>query len=85
MTNVLVLDKGLARWRSRRGMKELDIFLVDFVEQYYDVIPEEQKIIYAKMLDEEDQDLWLWFLGIEEPDYDPYRVLIASIQAMYRF
>lgn len=53
-------------WHSRRGMRELDLLLMPFVEGFLkDQTPEDQKL-YQDFLDEEDQDLYNW-LVMREP------------------
>ena len=42
------------RWRSRRGMAELDVLFVPFFEEAFDALNAEMKEVYARMLDEED-------------------------------
>ena len=53
-------------WHSRRGMRELDLLLMPFVEGFLkDQTPEDQKL-YQDFLAEEDQDLYNW-LVMREP------------------
>lgn len=49
-------------WQSRRGMWELDLILVPFLQEgFKNLNPREQKL-YIKMLSEEDQDLFAWLV-----------------------
>ncbi|MGJ8689448.1 MAG: succinate dehydrogenase assembly factor 2 [Gammaproteobacteria bacterium] len=53
-------------WHSRRGMRELDLLLMPFVEGFLkDQTAEDQKL-YQDFLSEEDQDLYNW-LVMREP------------------
>ncbi|NBV28625.1 succinate dehydrogenase assembly factor 2 family protein [bacterium] len=72
--------KALMRWRSRRGMKELDLLLERFVDSYYNQLNQEQKKIYTNFLDEEDQDLWRWCLNLEKPYNLAYEYILQLIQ-----
>jgi len=53
---------GLKRmyWHSRRGMLELDLILVPFAEKFLPGLSTAQQQDYARLLEEEDQDLFLW-------------------------
>jgi antitoxin CptB len=52
---------GLKRmyWHSRRGMLELDLILVPFAEKVLPGLSTEQQQDYERLLEEEDQDLFL--------------------------
>ncbi|MFT6206956.1 MAG: antitoxin CptB [Colwellia sp.] len=55
-------------WASRRGMLELDLILQPFIENVYknlDVIDQKS---FDMLLEEQDQDLFNWFLKKEEPE-----------------
>lgn len=57
-------------WHSRRGMLELDVLLIPFVEQAYrDLAPEDQAR-YQKLLSCEDTDMFEWFMQRSRPE-DP--------------
>jgi len=53
---------GLKRmyWHSRRGMLELDLILVPFAEKVLPGLSTAQQQDDARLLEEEDQDLFLW-------------------------
>ena len=38
------------RWRSRRGMAELDVLFVPFFEEAFDALSNDMKRVYARML-----------------------------------
>jgi antitoxin CptB len=48
-------------WHSRRGMLELDLILLPFVEQSLPRLDERQLGLYQELLAQEDQDLFVWF------------------------
>lgn len=58
-------DKARMYWRCRRGMLELDAFLVPFFEHHFDELTDSQQQVFDKLLEQEDQSLWRWFLGYE--------------------
>lgn len=49
------------RWRSRRGMLELDLLLLPFFDEVYRDLDDEQQQIFQSLLEQDDPDLWLWF------------------------
>ncbi len=65
-------------WHSRRGMLELDLILLPFLEQCYEDLSNEDQAIYKTLLAAEDQDLFQWFLGRGKPD-DPQLVPMVDM------
>lgn len=74
-------DEKLKRlmWHSRRGMLELDLVLMPFLEKYYSTVSEADQALYEKLLEEEDQDLFKWFLGKEKPEDEELRHIVNVI------
>lgn len=56
------------RWRSRRGMLELDLLLAPFVEEAWDALSPEERALYGELLEREDQELWRWLFGQARPE-----------------
>jgi antitoxin CptB len=54
-------DKNRLRWRSRRGMLELDLVLGPFFDKMFDVLSADQQDTFVWLLEQEDPDLMLWF------------------------
>lgn len=55
------------RWACRRGMLELDVLLLPFMDDgAYDVLSEEQKLIFQRLLSSDDPDLFAWFMGHQQ-------------------
>jgi len=57
-------DEDIRRltWQSRRGMLELDVLFVPFMEQAFKDLSEEDKDIFVRLLECEDQDLFVWLM-----------------------
>ncbi len=55
-------------WHSRRGMLELDVLLLPFLEEVVRDLPEEDQQRYKRLLDCEDQDLFNWFMQKSRPE-----------------
>ena len=66
-------------WHSRRGMLELDLILVPFAEQQLARLPEVQVDWYRQLLEEEDQDLFGWFIRREQAPSAGLRAIIEVI------
>lgn len=70
------MEYNRAIWGSRRGMLELDLILLPFVEQRYLGLPAGEQSLFEKLLTCEDQDLFAWFLQRQEPaDADLKRIV----------
>ncbi|SDJ56718.1 succinate dehydrogenase assembly factor 2 [Microbulbifer yueqingensis] len=72
------MDRNRLFWASRRGMLELDLVLLPFLENVYDTLDEADQQSYVKLLESEDQDLFAWFLRREDPA-DPELQRIVQI------
>ena len=57
-------------WHSRRGMLELDVLLVPFLQEAYPTLEAADKQRYQKLLECEDQDMFGWFMERSKPE-DP--------------
>ena len=58
-------------WHSRRGMLELDVLLIPFMEKAYRDLPREDQARYQKLITCEDNDMFEWFMQrnkAEDPD-----------------
>ena len=55
-------------WHSRRGMLELDVLLIPFLEEAYRDLNAEDQARYSKLLTCEDVDMFEWFMQRSRPD-----------------
>ena len=70
------MDINRLKWASRRGMLELDLVLLPFLENIYPTLPEDDQDLFVKLLESEDQDLFNWFLRKSDPiDEDLLRIV----------
>ena len=58
-------NKPRLRWACRRGMLELDVLFMPFVEEAYDDLSAENKAIFERLLVCQDPELFAWFMGHE--------------------
>lgn len=61
----LANNKPRLRWACRRGMLELDVLFMPFVEQAYDQLSDTDKSIFERLLECQDPELFAWFMGHE--------------------
>jgi antitoxin CptB len=66
------------RWRSRRGMLELDLLLIPFFEEVYLDLAEADQGAYELLLEQDDPDLLAWFSQKAIPD-DPALTRLVSM------
>ncbi|WP_086480618.1 succinate dehydrogenase assembly factor 2 [Oceanospirillum sanctuarii] len=69
------------QWQSRRGMWELDLMLVPFVRDCYRDLDETDRKRYEKLLECEDQDLFVWLMQRDLPEESEYRLILQKIIA----
>lgn len=58
--------KARLKWACRRGMLELDVLFMPFVDEGYDQLTEQQKQDFERLLECDDPDLFAWFMGHKE-------------------
>lgn len=54
-------------WRSRRGLRELDLLLIPFTSHRYDTLSAADRLLYQQLLNAEDMDLLAWLQGASCP------------------
>lgn len=58
---------GQLRWRTRRGMRELDLMLQRYLDNRYPSAPEAEQAAFAEFLEQTDADILDWLLGRSQP------------------
>ena len=78
----MVVESELRRiyWASRRGMLELDLMLVPFVENQFRQLTSEDQACYVKLLESEDNDLFAWCLGSAVPEDPELASIVGKIR-----
>jgi len=72
--------KSRLLWRCRRGIKEMDIILQDFIYSSYDKLSDENKMAFSELLDEQDLDILNWIIGKDKPADDKLINIINIIK-----
>lgn len=66
-------------WRCRRGIREMDILLLGYLENHYDDASTEEQNIFEELLEETDLDILSWVMERTSPD-EKYIKLITFIR-----
>lgn len=66
-------------WHSRRGMLELDLILVPFASEQLADLDADWQEKYRLLLEQEDQDLFLWLTGRAEAPGQELQEIIGLI------
>ncbi len=61
----MIDNKPRLRWACRRGMLELDVLFMPFVDEAYDQLTPEQQLAFERLLLCQDPELFAWFMGHE--------------------
>ncbi len=68
------------RWECRRGMLELDLILLPFVENKFATLSADEQAIFIKLLACTDQDLYGWFIGHQQSDDPELAQMVAKVR-----
>ena len=68
------------RWRCRRGMRELDQLFERWLDKEWRQSSAEERAMFVRLLDSEDDRLWRWFLGHEDALDADLRALVARMR-----
>lgn len=75
------LELNRLRWRSRRGMLELDLLLLPFFDEAFRQLPDAEQTAFTRLLEQEDPDLLQWFSRKGVPDDQELGQLVEKILA----
>lgn len=81
---VSTTDYNRICWHSRRGMLELDLILVPFVKNRFRDLEARDQQRYVALLEEEDTDMFRWFLRAETPGNSELAAIVAVILSGHR-
>ena len=69
---------GKLRWRCRRGMKELDLLTLGYLERYYPGASAEDQQAFAELLEVQDPLLMSYVVGRQTPA-DPAMARVIGV------
>ncbi len=67
-------------WQCRRGMLELDLLLIPFLEEIYPTLSEDIQESFEDFLQLPDPQLYAWLMGNGEPEEEAYQQLVTGIR-----
>lgn len=70
------------RWKCRRGMRELDQLLTRWLEREWRASPAAQREVFLRLLETEDDTLWLWLMGRDAPADAELAALVHDIRQL---
>ena len=70
---------GRLRWACRRGMLELDVLLLPFVDQAFDTLTFQQQETFERLLTCDYPDLFAWFMGHQKCTDPDLSEMVATV------
>ncbi len=70
------------RWRSRRGMRELDQLMERYLAGRWLEADAHERAVFDRLLACEDDRLWRWFLGYETAEDAELHAIVERIRAL---
>ncbi len=67
INDLSMIELSKLKWHCRRGIKELDVVLNGYLNEYYENTNEADKKVFEKLLEFEDPVLYALLLGSIEP------------------
>jgi len=68
------------KWRCRRGTKELDFLLENYLDKYYAQADKAEQALFIELLGFQDNQLIWFLLGEELPDTQELQALVKKIR-----
>lgn len=76
------LEQRRIIYQARRGLKELDYYIDPYVKEHYLSAPDDEQAAFVRLLEHEDPDLLLFFLGQERSDDEGVARLIERMKQL---
>jgi antitoxin CptB len=73
-------DLSRLRWRCRRGIREMDLLLQNFLSVSWNGLNAAERRAFERLLDESDPDILAWIAGRAEPPDAEYPALIQRLR-----
>jgi antitoxin CptB len=72
-------DKARLKWACRRGMLELDVLFMPFVDNVYEHLNEDDRVTFERLLECDDPELFAWFMGHERCKDEKLNAMVQLI------
>ena len=73
------LELNRLRWRSRRGMLELDLLLLPYFDEVFRTLTESDQLVFVRLLEQDDPDLLQWFSRNGESEDPELQAMVERI------
>lgn len=70
------------RWRCRRGMRELDVLMLRYLDQRWSHVDAAERAQFERLLETEDDQLWRWMMRREIAADQGMAALVERILAL---
>jgi len=78
------MDINRLKWATRRGMLELDLVLLPFLENCFESLSDDDQIRFEKLLTCQDPDIFDWFMGKAVPSDPEVKIIVDKINQYSR-
>jgi antitoxin CptB len=68
------------RWRCRRGMLELDLVLLDFLDRHYAQLSTGERVAFQRLLSLPDTALIAFLHGTQEADSEELKNIVNKLR-----
>jgi len=72
-------DKARLKWACRRGMLELDVLFMPFVDEAYEHLSIHEREVFERLLTCQDPELFAWFMGHEKCEDQELNAMVQFI------
>ena len=68
------------KWQCRRGMRELDVLLEEFLAQGYGSLSPAEQESFERLLDRPNEDLIAWFINGDNPEDEALAEIVRLVR-----
>ncbi len=72
-------QKKALEWQCRRGIKEIEVLLLPFLEHHFEQEDEEVRMAFVSLLEEADLDMFEWFMKRDTADDERLQWIVDVI------
>lgn len=72
-------------WDCRRGMRELDEFIMPFYQKHFDELDDEQKQTFVELLRYSDPEIYRWLMNQIDAPTEPLKAIVKLIQSKLEY
>lgn len=72
------------RWACRRGMRELDLWFLAFLDNEYPTLSADKQKTFEELLNHQDQELFDWFMESAYPTDPALLDMVRQVRDSYR-